>query len=351
MISERKKLKITFLVIVILATTSTFLVASEFLSSQGVKVPGFLNKPFSLGLDLQGGSHLLYQADLSQIPAEDHQSSIDGVRDVIEKRVNAFGIAEPVIQTTKSGENWRVIVELAGIFNVNDAIKMIGETPLLEFKEPNPDPQTTLTDEQKQQLATYNQEAETKAENVLKEVLTPEADFATLATETRTAPGSKDAGGDLGFWPRGQLVPEFEKSCFDELKPGEITQNLVQSDFGYHIIKKIEEQGAGDSYQAHCAHILIGTKAEDDFITADQQWSYTGLTGKQLKKARLEFNPNTQEPIVSLEFDQEGSDLFGQITTRNIGKPVAIFLDGQPISVPTVQEAITAGQAVISGNF
>ena len=181
MISERKKLKITFLVIVILATTSTFLVASEFLSSQGVKVPGFLNKPFSLGLDLQGGSHLLYQADLSQIPAEDHQSSIDGVRDVIEKRVNAFGIAEPVIQTTKSGENWRVIVELAGIFNVNDAIKMIGETPLLEFKEPNPDPQTTLTDEQKQQLATYNQEAETKAENVLKEVLKPEADFVSAS--------------------------------------------------------------------------------------------------------------------------------------------------------------------------
>jgi len=87
---------------------------------------------FHLGLDLQGGTHLVYQADLSQIKDEDKSSAIEGVRDVIERRVNAFGVAEPIIQTTQKD---RLIVELAGIKDVNQAINMIGETPLLEFKE------------------------------------------------------------------------------------------------------------------------------------------------------------------------------------------------------------------------
>ena len=61
-----------------------------------------------------------------------------GVRDVIERRVNVFGVSEPVVQTSVSGEQYRVIVELAGISDVDQAIQMIGETPLLEFKEQAP---------------------------------------------------------------------------------------------------------------------------------------------------------------------------------------------------------------------
>ena len=88
-----------------------------------------------LGLDLLGGTHLVYQADTSQIPSGDKASALEGVRDVIERRVNAFGVSEPVIQTNQSGSDWRVIVELAGVQDINQAIEMIGETPLLEFKE------------------------------------------------------------------------------------------------------------------------------------------------------------------------------------------------------------------------
>ena len=74
-------------------------------------------------------------------------------------------------------------------------------------------------------------------------------------------------------------------------------------------------------------------------------------TQKNLKKAALDFDPNTNQPLVALEFDDTGKDLSGQITQANVGKPVAIFLDGAVISAPTVQEAITDGKAVISGNF
>jgi preprotein translocase subunit SecD len=77
----------------------------------------------------------------------------------------------------------------------------------------------------------------------------------------------------------------------------------------------------------------------------------TELTGRYLQKAILEFDQTTGQPQVSLQFNDEGSKLFEKITRANVGKPVAIFLDGQPISTPTVNEPITGGKAQITGNF
>ncbi|PIZ78976.1 MAG: hypothetical protein COY02_03930, partial [Parcubacteria group bacterium CG_4_10_14_0_2_um_filter_41_6] len=78
-----------------------------------------------LGLDLQGGAHLVYEADTSQVTDEEAQSAISGVRDVIERRVNALGISEPIVQTAQTPNDLRIIVELAGVFDVNDAIRQI----------------------------------------------------------------------------------------------------------------------------------------------------------------------------------------------------------------------------------
>ena len=89
----------------------------------------------NLGPDLQGGTYLVYRADLSQLEPEQYTDSLEGVRDVIERRVNAFGIAEPIIYTSHNADEYRINIELAGIKDVNEAIKMIGETPILEFKE------------------------------------------------------------------------------------------------------------------------------------------------------------------------------------------------------------------------
>ncbi|HBU28273.1 TPA: protein translocase subunit SecD [Candidatus Uhrbacteria bacterium] len=93
----------------------------------------FQGTPFHLGLDLLGGAHLVYEADVSQIGEADRADALRGVRDVIERRVNAFGVAEPIVQLT--GDT-RIIVELAGIQDINEAIGQIGETPILEFKRP-----------------------------------------------------------------------------------------------------------------------------------------------------------------------------------------------------------------------
>jgi preprotein translocase subunit SecD len=87
-----------------------------------------------LGLDLQGGSHLIYEADVSGISPDDVPDALAGVRDVIERRVNAFGVSEPIVQTNRTRGAERIIVELAGVHDPNEAIRLIGETPQLDFR-------------------------------------------------------------------------------------------------------------------------------------------------------------------------------------------------------------------------
>lgn len=305
-----------------------------------------------LGLDLQGGAHLVFQADTSNLPSGEEASAVEGVRDVIERRVNAFGVSEPLVQTNKVGDKYRVIVELAGVFDVDQAIKQIGETPLLEFKEQNPafTEQPTLTPEQQQQLDQYNAAAKQRAEDIITQ-LKGGADFAELAKQYSEDPGSKDNGGDLGYVKKGVFVPEFEKAIFEDLKNGEITQQPVESQFGYHIIEKLDDRGFGEDREVHSRHILIAKQTAQDLFPQQQQWLNTQLSGKQLERAQVVFNQNTGAAEVSLKFNSEGKDLFAEITKKNLYKPVAIFLDGQPISIPTVQSEITAGEAVITGNF
>ena len=82
-----------------------------------------------LRLDLAGGSLLTYEVDLSKIGPADRDSVVSGLRDVIEKRVNLFGVSEPRVFVEKSGESTRLAVELAGIKDIDEAIKEIGATP------------------------------------------------------------------------------------------------------------------------------------------------------------------------------------------------------------------------------
>lgn len=94
---------------------------------------------FNYGLDLIGGTHLVYKADTSNVAFEDINTSMEALRDVIERRVNLFGVSEPIVQVEKSGvfaveTQERLIVELPGITDVDEAVDLIGKTPLLEFR-------------------------------------------------------------------------------------------------------------------------------------------------------------------------------------------------------------------------
>ncbi len=208
----------------------------------------FKNFPFRLGLDLSGGTHLIYKADVSALPGDQVDASMDALRDIIERRVNLFGVSEPVVQVQHgsviSGSGEQLIVDLPGITDVKKATEMIGQTPLLEFKiERSPDEPIKINN--------------------------------------------------------------------SNIKDGKVD--------------------------------LSGLDIEP-FVA-------TELTGRYLKKAILEFDPNTREPRVTLQFDETGTKLFAEITKANIGKSVAIYLDGSAISTPVVREEIPNGQAVISGSF
>ena len=223
------KIRLWALGILLVGVLAGFYDAAQFLSVGNSK----WLKPFQLGLDLQGGAHLVYRADISSIASSDVTEAMAGVRDIIERRVNLFGVAEPVVQTENVGGERRLIVELAGVFDIREAIKTIGETPFLEFKE-----------------------------------------------------------------------------------------------------LKRDKSGAAAS----------STVAVIDFAA-------TNLTGRYLKKASLSFAENLGEPEISLEFNDDGAKIFEEITARNVGEPVAIFLDGAPISIPVVREKITGGKAQITGKF
>ena len=341
--SIRKRVWILFSLIIIVAALAGYV---DYPKAPPLKL-GSLEKSFDLklGLDLKGGVSLIYDADTSKINAAEKASALEGVRDVIERRINAFGVAEPVIQTQKSGDQWRVIVELPGVTDINEAIKRIGETPLLEFRE-----EKSLTADEITAVEQRNAEVQKKAEEVLKLVKLPDSDFAALAKQYSEDTGSALNGGDLDYVARGQFVPEFDQAIFDELKVGEISPALVKSQFGYHIIKKTDERtenvNGEDVSQVRSSHILLKTES-----TNSAGYQPTDLTGKQLKHAAVAFDPNTNQPQISLEFNDEGTALFKAITERNVGKIVAIYLDGSPISLPTVQQAITSGQAVITGEF
>lgn len=476
--------------------------------SLGINFSDYWEKPFRLGLDLQGGTHLVYDADVSQLQENDRLEAVEGVRNVIEKRVNNFGVSEPLVQTNVTGNNYRVIVDLAGIKDIHQAIDMIGKTPLLEFKEENNDPPRDLTDEEKKDMDNYNKEAKKRIEEILKEVKggkssfadladkytedmsnldesgnkkggelgylgafglysdiyeaakenvdkyekeqtkiknnQPEKNktkkdglgafslegnlsegngqdgnldklnisvnkvfenqvgynilriedkrqgeekeirarhilicwkgaercekdwskeeakkkideiktkinndnFAQLAQENSTEPGAKESGGSLGWFKKDQMVPEFAKAV-SEMKVGSIS-DVVETPFGYHLIFKAEERPV---VEYKIRRIFLRKKNLYDYVPPSGGWKNTGLTGEQLKKAEAQFDQNTGDPEISLEFNDDGKKLFAEITTRNVNKPVAIFLDGVPLSTPRVSEPIREGRAVINGKF
>lgn len=228
-------------------------------------LPHVWDRPYVFGLDLQGGVNLVYQADLSSI--QDKSEAMSGLRDVIERRVNLFGVSEPVVQV--QGQD-RLVVELPGVTNVQDAIKMIGETPYLEFDEQRTEEETKLILDKIKEV----QAAQEKQEDITK----------------------------ITDWQIALQNPYF--------KP-------------------------------------------------------TDLTGKYLTKADIKFDQTTYKPEIQLQFNNEGAKLFEEITARNIQKPLAIYLDGasiidttndQKIDVedlyaPIVQDKISGGKAVITGNM
>lgn len=339
----RHKLRLQFACILLLALVAGLISYPQAAKSIPKVFSALERLKVNLGLDLQGGIHLEYVADASGVPDEKKKDALEAAADVIERRVNAFGVGESLVQLAKSGDEDRIIVELPGVKDIDQAKEMIKETPFLEFKEEAGPETERLFDE-------ANAESKATADQVLERAKKGE-DFEALARQFSEDPGSKEKGGDLDFTKKGQFVPEFDSVIFkDEFKKGEVYPSLVESQFGWHIIKKIDEKGEGEEREVRAAHILF--QKQSIAMYPNMQWVSTGLTGKNLKDAYVDYpSQGLGNPQVALRFDDEGARLFSELTKKNLNRRVAILIDGQIVSAPTVQSEITSGQAVITGNF
>ena len=336
----------------VLGIAVLFAAAASFAYPKAVSFAPWIAEPFSragvaLGLDLRGGVHLEYEAQTEDIPEDQKADAVAAAQAVIERRVNAFGVGEPVVQTVLSGDASRIIVEIPGVKDIEEAKGVIKETPTLEFKEVrSPDDPEVV-----EVLREINEPQKKQAEDVLERAKAGE-DFAELAREYSQDPGSKEEGGDLDFAKQGDFVPAFDGVLFDEENPaGEVYPELVESMFGWHIIKIEERRGEGEDREVRARHIFF-SKATQATVPG-LQYRSTELTGKHLESASVEIPSGlgVGSPQVALYFDSEGGKLFKEITERNVGKPLAIFIDGEIETAPTIQEPIAGGRAVITGDY
>ena len=223
---------------------------------RALRVPTVRERAFRLGLDLQGGTQLVYDADVSRVPPNEQSAALAGVRDVIERRVNAFGVAEPIVQTARTGDTWRVIVELAGISDIQGAIRLIGETPLLEFKEVSDEKPRDLTAAEKASLSAENAKKKQQAQEVRARVSQGE-DFIALAKQYTEDPISTRAnGGDLGFKLNDGVESSMIRAIIARaVKPGGVLPEVVEDEYGYSVVR-LEQTRLTDS-EVHARHLLI----------------------------------------------------------------------------------------------
>lgn len=341
----QQKIRWQFVGVVLLGVLAGFVAYPKLVFFVPPVERGLESLKINLGLDLQGGIHLEYKADTSDIPAGKVSDALDAATAVIERRVNAFGVSESLVQQSQSGSEHRIIVELPGVKDIEQAKSMLKATPFLEFREAADQSEIDST------LAQLNDPSHAQALQILAQAKTSGADFSALAKEYSQDSGSKDKGGDLDFAKKGKFVPEFDKVLFDpSFKVGTVWPDLVESQYGWHVIMKTDERGDGDNKEVRASHILFPKYSADQLPLV--QFKVTGLSGKNLTNAYVDYrSQGVSSPEIALQFDTEGAQLFADITRRNVGKPVAIFLDNQIISQPTVQAEILGGKAVITGHY
>ncbi|MBP7740839.1 protein translocase subunit SecD [Candidatus Woesebacteria bacterium] len=223
--------------------------------SQGINFNLFgtqYQKKFELkkGLDIQGGIQVVLQADMSKIDEADRVTALESAKEIILRRVDLYGLTEPVVKTLIIENDYRIVVELPGLNDPQQALELVGQTALLQF-----------------QLVRY-----TEIPN-----------------------------------------PNYEP-----------------------IIDTTTDQATAEAQPETVASVSLEP---------------TGLTGSQLKRSNVQFDPTTGEPLVAIQFNDEGREIFANVTRDNTGESLAIVIDNQILMAPVIQTPIVDGQATITGGF
>ncbi|MBI96570.1 protein translocase subunit SecF [bacterium] len=433
-------------------------------------LPDFIkDSQFSLGLDLQGGSQLDYQIDLRKVEDSDKASVIDGITNIINKRVNKLGVSEPNIYTSKVADEQHIIVELAGVNDLEEAKQRVGKTIQLEFKESN----NNISDNQIKEI-------EEESKQVYAEISTNPENFALISQREQKANPQKVFFQEIDYTFESELTNPELLSTLKGMEANSVYKDLLNNDFGLTFIngrieplqgyaalklidKKLADKTITEERSIKAKKILITHQESENFandelskqdarnlaneiaknlkdgstsfndavkehskdittnkvagelknpisvnspypqelidlaqtiqepgsieiletsngvevyefgeikektenIVSENQYKYellvfsttpnpwkdTKLNGQYFKRAATAFD-QYGKPFVQIEFTPEGGELFAEITERNIQKQVAIFVGGEEISAPVVQQKIVGGTAQITNpNF
>ena len=336
----------------------------------------------SLGLDLQGGSHLVYEAalrdsetgELMEVTDDQMQSLVR----TIERRINSSGLGEPIIQILG---NDRLLVQLPGIRDPGRAKTLIGETARLEFKhrvidvDPIPLDQITSSD-----IASITADdlrpSDSKLLSELTETeLNEEAVYIPSLVMDFTGIGSEkfqqvvlglqiSMAISMDAANKGEMIPpdtldlsvsgmeelRYQVSGDQILRIGTSTRYVIplpagNTEMGSAITTDTAKQKLGPS---PVANLQLKKGYIDEEI---------GLSGDDLENAYPSQHQSSGAPIVNIEFNEKGTKLFGKLTEDIYRKQqetgfrdqIAIILDGQQLIAPVVHTPITAGTAIIQG--
>ena len=339
----------------------------------------------SLGLDLQGGSHLVYRAALTDPETGESitvtKDQMEALKRTIERRVNASGLGEPIIQLLGTD---RLLIQLPGVSDTARAKSFIGETARLEFKRRSNNVPVELEELTQEDIVSVTAElfpdlsdpsaTSTPTDNA---TTTPEAssdrplvlmiDFTEAgAAEFQTVldrlldtfvtfSAALDEGNRPFFPSRLDITVEGETQIRFELSPLTIVQIATSTTYAFAYPADAE---TGQVPTVEAAQAQVGSNAKVFFTEIQGQADEDiGLTGDDLSRAYPGQNSATGIPVVNIEFNDRGTRIFGELTSDIVIKQettgqrdqIAIFLDDEELISPVVQTAITAGTAVISG--
>ncbi len=284
--------------------------AQQLLSVPSQKLSDLRKKAIHLGLDLQGGMHLVYEVDRSKMGAAEARDAVERAMEILRQRIDQFGVAEPLIQ--QEGED-RIVIELPGLTDRQRALDLIGKTALLEFKlVRTPEETKAVFDKIDAYLAAHGVAA---------------ADTALRRTPLTSHFQSLDNAAFIRDEDLPTVTRLLATPGLDSVVPGDSQLQWSQPE---------EEQ------QGLTGRFLYVLKRQPE------------MTGGSVATANHTTGLSATNPAawgVNLKLTPRGGVDFARITGANVGRLLAIVLDGVVSSAPRINERIPSGSASITGNF
>ena len=293
------------------------------------KLEDLHRRSINLGLDLQGGIHLVLEVDLSELPDEEAKDAVDRAQEVIRNRIDQFGVAEPTIQ--RQGAN-RIVVELPGVQDVQRAKGLVGQTALLEFQllEPYADRDRII-----QRIDAIMDKEKSSGEDVEEgeqgeegKGLFEEAEEDEPATARTLSALLAPAGNDLAFSVKNQ---NRVRAMLQD--PGVL--DAVPGDMEFLFSSKPQGPQGNQYYLLYLVRKrpeMTGNAVEDAYVSFGQSVEHLG------------------QPIVNLTTTDDGTRIFARTTGAHVGERLAVVLDGAVYSAPEIQTRIPNGRAIITGS-